>query len=352
LYVGYSGGTGELPKDGQEALKWLRLAAENGDVGAQYHLGVSYCCGDEYEWMGIKEDFTEAARWLRLAANRGDLNALESLESLYQPGEMLPEDPTRAFQWLLDVAEDGDCVAQNLVAERYMQGEGVAKNISEAAKWYEASAEQGHPWAQLKLGHLYAEGKGVNQSLDSARYWYVIAMEQKKSDGVYGGVQCNVQEEAALALMQLVKPDLQPKPATVIVSPGESMDMQWKLPTGWENALSWSNIDLPDNGHIIKLRVGAEGGVSDCQNLLGVLFLTGTGVPFNMIAGQALFELAAAAGDKDAADNLIMSLNGGGKAAGVEKLARQMSKPGKFLEALDKFVAYRESKRKPRKPKA
>jgi TPR repeat protein len=128
--------------------------------------------------------------------------------------------------------------------------------------------------------------------------------------------------------------------------------MSWHLPPNWKDALSWSNIDLPDNGHVIKLRVGAECGVSDCQNLLGILYLTGTGVPFNMIAGQALFELAAVSGNQDAAENLAMSLDGGAKAAGVEKLAKQMSKPGKFLEALDKFVAYRESKRKPRKSKA
>lgn len=136
-----------------------------------------------------------------------------------------------------------------------------------------------------------------------------------------------------------------------IGAPGAVIDLQWKLPTNWENALSWSNIDLPGNGRIIKLRAGAECGDSNCQNLLGILYLSGTGVPFNMIAGQALLELAAEAGDKNAAENLNLSINGGGKAAGVEKLAKQMSKQGKFLEVLDKFVADRESKRKPRKPK-
>ncbi len=352
LYVGYSKGSSEFPKDGKEALKWLLQAAQNGDVYSQYHLGIAYCCGGVDEVFVLEENPVEAVRWLRLAANRGDLNAQETLESMYQPGDQLPEDPVQAFQWLLVAAEDGDCVAQFLVAERMMQGDGVPKNISEAAKWYETSAEQGYPWAQLALGHLYAEGKGVSQNYDSASRWYNAAIEQKKPEGVAGDIQGNVQEEAMYSLEKLesIKSKKQACEMSVVISPGGPMKMSWIISTGTKD--SSVRVQNTDETAIEELRKASEEGNQAARNLLGIAYLSGEGVPFNMIAGQALFELAASAGNQDAAQNLIMSLSGGAKAEGVEKLAKQMSKPGKFLEALDKFVAYRESRRKPRKPKS
>ena len=52
-----------VPEDDKEALKWYRLAAEQGHAKAQYNLGWMYFNGN-----GVPEDDKEAVKWYRLAA--------------------------------------------------------------------------------------------------------------------------------------------------------------------------------------------------------------------------------------------------------------------------------------------
>ena len=65
----YDEGEG-VPQDDAEAVRWYRLAAEQGDATAQYNLGLMY---DEGE--GVPQDDAEAVRWYRLAAEQGDASA-------------------------------------------------------------------------------------------------------------------------------------------------------------------------------------------------------------------------------------------------------------------------------------
>lgn len=60
------------------SLETLRLAAEGGDVDAQYELGYAY--------MGTKDvpvDYDKAVRWTLLAAERGNARAQYNLGVLY-----------------------------------------------------------------------------------------------------------------------------------------------------------------------------------------------------------------------------------------------------------------------------
>ncbi len=57
----YNSGRG-VPQDDAEAVRWYRLAAEQGLALAQYSLGVRYASG-----QGVPQDHAEAVRWFRLA---------------------------------------------------------------------------------------------------------------------------------------------------------------------------------------------------------------------------------------------------------------------------------------------
>jgi len=50
-----------------EALRWFRLAADQGDVKAQHEMGCAYANGVE-----VTKNIAEALRWYRLAADQGD----------------------------------------------------------------------------------------------------------------------------------------------------------------------------------------------------------------------------------------------------------------------------------------
>ena len=55
-----------VPQDDAEAVKWYRLAAEQGYAEAQSNLGVMYNNG-----RGVPQDDAEAVKWYRLAAEQG-----------------------------------------------------------------------------------------------------------------------------------------------------------------------------------------------------------------------------------------------------------------------------------------
>ena len=65
----YRDGRG-VPQDDAEAVRWYRLAADQGLADAQFSLGVMYAIGD-----GVPKDDAEAARWYRLAADQGYVSA-------------------------------------------------------------------------------------------------------------------------------------------------------------------------------------------------------------------------------------------------------------------------------------
>jgi TPR repeat protein len=55
----------DIPVDDAESVSWYRLAAAQGHADAQFNLGVMYATG----W-GVPQDAAEAVRWYRLSADR------------------------------------------------------------------------------------------------------------------------------------------------------------------------------------------------------------------------------------------------------------------------------------------
>ena len=65
----YAEGMG-TPQVDAEAVKWYRLAAEQGIAKAQLNLGTMY-----YEGQGVPQDHVQAHMWFNLAAAQGDDDA-------------------------------------------------------------------------------------------------------------------------------------------------------------------------------------------------------------------------------------------------------------------------------------
>ena len=65
----------------------LKLAAEQGDAGAQYNLGVIYDNG-----RGVAQDDKEAARWFGLAAKQGHADAPFYIGVMYTNGQGVAQD--------------------------------------------------------------------------------------------------------------------------------------------------------------------------------------------------------------------------------------------------------------------
>ena len=87
--------TGEgVPQNDTEAVRWYRLAAEQGLATAQFYLGLMYDTG-----RGVPQNDTEAVRWYRMAAEQGFAWAQFNLGLMYDTGEGIPQNDTEAVRW-------------------------------------------------------------------------------------------------------------------------------------------------------------------------------------------------------------------------------------------------------------
>ena len=80
--------------DYAEALKWYRLAAEQGDAKAQYNLALMYDDGH-----GTPQDYAETIKWYRLSAEQGHAMALNNLGLMYDNGHGVLQDYVEAHKW-------------------------------------------------------------------------------------------------------------------------------------------------------------------------------------------------------------------------------------------------------------
>ena len=104
----YANGEG-VPKNGTEALKWYRNAAEQGNAWDQFRLGSMLSNGE-----GVPKNDAEAVKWYRMAAEQGLFPAQYNLGLMYAKGGGVPKDYVRAYAWFNLAAAKGDTSAAEI----------------------------------------------------------------------------------------------------------------------------------------------------------------------------------------------------------------------------------------------
>jgi TPR repeat protein len=89
----YDRGLGVAPDIGK-AVHWYRLAAEQGNAGAQTNLCACYGNGN-----GVELDLEKAFHWCRLAAHQGYDGAQCNLGAAYYDGKGVGQDYVQAYSW-------------------------------------------------------------------------------------------------------------------------------------------------------------------------------------------------------------------------------------------------------------
>ncbi len=87
LGVLYAKGEG-VPQDDEQAAKWFRLAAEQGNGNAQFNLGLLHG-----EGQGVPQDVMQAHMWWNLAAAQGIEQARKARDMLAEG--MTPPNSTK-----------------------------------------------------------------------------------------------------------------------------------------------------------------------------------------------------------------------------------------------------------------
>ncbi|MDX2085307.1 MAG: tetratricopeptide repeat protein [Candidatus Melainabacteria bacterium] len=171
------------PEDADESspLAQYQAAAEQGDLDAQFNLGVFYANG----LAGVVQDDAKAVYWYRLAAEQGHVLAQLNLGVMYANGRGVLQNGLQAVEWYQKAALQNNAEAKYNLGLLYEHGKGVAPNPKEAIRWYQQAAEQGYVAAQLNLGVLYASDDDTIQDLEQALHWLGQAAELGEANAQY-----------------------------------------------------------------------------------------------------------------------------------------------------------------------
>ena len=148
-----------------------KLTKEHGSAEDKFQLGGWHFTG----WEGVPQDYTKALHWLRLAALDDHLQAQFVVGGMYHQGIGVQQDQVRGALWSRLAAEKGHVESQYYLGRGYASGEGVAIDYPAAVRQYRRAAEQGHAESQYRLGVAYILGQGVPEDPIQAHKWLNLA---------------------------------------------------------------------------------------------------------------------------------------------------------------------------------
>lgn len=149
---------------GEDRVQALEELAEQGDVMAQYRLGLLYRDGP----IPIP-DWVEACFFLEKAASQGLADAQYALGKLLLSEDAEVRDPELGMQWLEYAAANGEPRAAYRAGKEYLRGAVVEKDEEKARQLFRRAADLGNPYGQYMLGKLYLARGDLTQGLSWMR---------------------------------------------------------------------------------------------------------------------------------------------------------------------------------------
>jgi TPR repeat protein len=98
-------------------VKWYRKAADQGDEGAQWKLGLMYAGG-----QGVDKDQAEAVKWYRKAAEQGGETAQWKLGRMYAGGQGVDKDQAEAVTDHFKTSQPGSNQNRPLRGVQFISG--------------------------------------------------------------------------------------------------------------------------------------------------------------------------------------------------------------------------------------
>jgi TPR repeat protein len=145
----------------------LMQKAEAGDVEAQFRIGARYDSGDR-----VPRDGAEAVRWYRRAAEAGHANAQNSMGSILQAEKHYEQ----ARPWYEHAAAQGHAQAINNLAYLYDLGLGTTQDRRKAFDLYSRAADLAWAEAMWNLANMYGAGQLEKKDLDMSCVWTFRAL--------------------------------------------------------------------------------------------------------------------------------------------------------------------------------
>lgn len=175
--------------DSASAVEALKIAAQGGELLAQWKLAKIYASGDgvprddlkAYEYFSqIVKSYDEDSpdrRGVAIVSSASVALGVYSLNGIENSAVVAdPERALRLFQFA--AANFGDANAQYNLARMLLDGAGAGKDELEALRWLSLAAEKGHVQAQALLGQLLFAGReGIRPQRARGLMWLTLARD-------------------------------------------------------------------------------------------------------------------------------------------------------------------------------
>ena len=148
-------------------------AANYGSIQAMRDLAEYYKTYDP----DVKPDFVASARWLKMAAEKGDVVSIHNLGHAYDVGLGVPVDKTEAARLFMQSSKMGLAASQNNIGWAFYTGAGVPKSLPDAVYWITKAAEQGEPFAYGSLCEISGATDLFKNDPAEAFMWCGLAIE-------------------------------------------------------------------------------------------------------------------------------------------------------------------------------
>jgi TPR repeat protein len=126
----------DVADNNAQAMKYYRMAADQGDAEAMFGMGVMYRSGD-----GIEKNEKEGLDWIRKAAEKGYPPAVAAMAGYYLAGAkggagLDEQGRAEAKRWITGAAEQDNLPAMRAMIDGFKTGKyGFAQDPAQAAAW-------------------------------------------------------------------------------------------------------------------------------------------------------------------------------------------------------------------------
>lgn len=177
----------------ERAIKFFRLASDDGNIVADWYLGHMYRQG-----RGVPRNDAMAFSYYSRVADHYDpdeddqnrlriiVDAMVRIADYQRTGAVnagIQPDPQTAARTYLKIATTyGHPAAHYALGVMSLKGEGMRANPTQGLKWLMASARKRYAPAEAYLGELYWEGRIVRGDRTRAVMWYILARESARPE--------------------------------------------------------------------------------------------------------------------------------------------------------------------------
>ncbi|WP_051141059.1 tetratricopeptide repeat protein [Azospirillum brasilense] len=126
---------------------------------------------------GVSQDDAEAVRWYRLAAEQGDATAQTNLGWMYDQGRGVPQDDAEAVRWYQRAAAQGSASGRAHLGVAMVRGVGIDADREEGWRLIGLAAKEENVSALLALAARHRLGLDTVPDHTAARALYLSAIE-------------------------------------------------------------------------------------------------------------------------------------------------------------------------------